>query len=250
MTEVIDSIKQNIRNLRIPHNKILFLHVKLKNMKKVTGCSYDNCTELLLEALNYFHPVAILVPSFSYSFTKSGIYSRLFSKSEVGKFSEIIRLNYAKHRTLDPVFSVMDTSDLLQKIDDTGYKNAFDKGCVFEYLHNEDAVIINFDIKTMVSTQVHYIEKVNHVPYRYSKKFNGVIYHDDNTYEEITYISYVRDLQENLLLNWLKIEEYLLEQEVIQKTIVNGLKISWFTAQDMMQSISTVLYEEPYFLVS
>jgi aminoglycoside N3'-acetyltransferase len=101
--------------LKIPKQRILFLHVRLRNIHRVTGQSYLNLTQDFLKQLWLFEPKTILIPSYTFSFMRSGLFHRLFSKSEVGRFSEEVRQHFAQYRTPDPMFSVLDTTNYLKK---------------------------------------------------------------------------------------------------------------------------------------
>lgn len=244
-------IQEAIAALQIPENCILVLHVRLKKIHELTGLSYDKCAELLINEFQRYKPKTILVPTFTYSFTKSGLFHRLFSKSETGRFSEEVRQYFPRHRTRDPLFSVADTSGYLQeKTDSIDFTTAFGRGCLWEYLHEQDAVIVNVGIESMVSTQVHYIEKVYQVPYRKDIHVSGVVYTDNVSFQTVDYTFFARDLKENRLLNWPKIESCLIETKVLLQREILGLKISWVSCGAMMSSLSGCIAGDPYFLVS
>jgi len=140
-----------LNGLDIPSNKILFPHVRLKRIKQkdnILNLEYEALTRLLLDSFtDVFQPKTILVPTFTYSFTNNGVYHRNFSKSEVGRFSEEVRRKFATYRTPDPVFNVVDTTDHLAELDGLDYTTAFGSNTLYEYLDDQDAVIINFDIR-------------------------------------------------------------------------------------------------------
>ena len=47
----------------------------------------------------------IIIPTFTYSFTRTRKFDVLKSKSEIGNFSENYRLIYPRNRTSHPIFS-------------------------------------------------------------------------------------------------------------------------------------------------
>jgi len=243
-----------LSGLDIPSNKILFPHVRLKGLKQkndILNLEYEALTQLLLDSFtDVFQPKTILVPTFTYSFTNSGIYHRNFSKSEVGRFSEEVRRKFATYRTPDPVFNVVDTTDHLVKLDGLDYTTAFGINTLYEYLDDQDAVIVNFDInKPIISTQLHQIEKLNDVPYRYDKQFEGIICHDENQFTEIDYTYFVRDLDRDPNWDRSKIREYLIEEGVLQVASLDGVKVTAIFAQDKRKYISKQLSDDPEFLI-
>ncbi|NLC72725.1 MAG: hypothetical protein GX684_03005 [Ruminococcaceae bacterium] len=171
---VFDLLKQ----LNIPKKRIIFLHVKLRNFKKRVNASYEILSKAIITVFeDLFNPKTILVPTFTYSFTKSGIYHRAFSKSEVGRFSEE---KFAPYRTRNPIFSVVDVHNYLSNFEnEINFNTAFDENSLFHFLDEEDCIIVNFGLEKLISTQLHYVERQMNVSYRYDKIFEGVVYHDE-----------------------------------------------------------------------
>jgi len=252
--EQYNHISSILSEIDIPKNRILFIHARLKGLKektKVLDDSYEAVSKLLLDAFTKeFHPKTILVPTFTYSFTDSGIYHRVFSKSEVGRFSEEVRRKFSRYRTPDPVFNVVDTSDHLVKKDAIDYTNAFGSGTLYDYLDEENAMIINFDLpKPIISTQLHHIEKINDVPYRFDKTFEGIVYNDEGDYHEITYDYFVRDLDIDPKWDREKIRRKLIDDGALQVTEKNGIEVTCVSAQEKREIISEEIKKDPEFLI-
>jgi len=74
----------NILNgLEIPKGEILFLLVKIKHIS--TKLLYSDISKNIINLLNkYYAPKTILVPTFTYFFTKTGIFNKLNTPSGVG----------------------------------------------------------------------------------------------------------------------------------------------------------------------
>lgn len=239
------------RSVNIPKKRIIFLHCSLRNLKLLLEQSYKDISKaILISLISLFEPKTILVPAFTYSFTKTGLYHRIFSKSEVGRFSEEVRCCLANYRTPDPIFSVLDISDFLLKNEkEIDYTTAFGRNSMFDFLNEDDGIILNFNLEEIVSTQLHYAEKVNEVSYRYDKVFNGVIYYDEYNWKKIKYKYFVRDLDHNPKWNREKIENYLISTGVLQTHIKDDIKISWFSSKSMLKAINTQLKKNQFFLI-
>jgi aminoglycoside N3'-acetyltransferase len=234
----------------LPKNKILFLHARIKPLKEQTGLGYKDLANLVIEILEkLYQPKTILIPSFTYSFTKSGIYHKDYSKSEVGRFSEEAR-SIGFYRTPDPIFSVLDTNNYLAvlgaKID---YTTAFDKNSLFDHLHDEDCLIINLGLNELVSTQLHYIESKNQVSYRYNKYFGGVVYNSKAHWETINYKYYVRDLKKDPQWDRKIIKDYLIENHALQIFDKNNIELNWINAKTMSKLISIALKNDEHFML-
>lgn len=252
--EQYNYVSNILSKLRIPEDQILFIHARLKGLRQKTDIldhSYEAISKTLLDAfVKEFQPKTVLVPTFTYSFTSSGIYHRTFSKSEVGRFSEEVRQKFSTYRTPDPVFSVVDISSHLSEKDNIDYTKAFGSGTLYDYLDEEDAMIINFDLpKPIISTQLHHIEKINEVPYRFDKTFKGVIYNDENNYNEIEYDYFVRDLDRDPEWDRKKIRKKLSDEEVLQVVERDGIELTCISAQDKREIISKEVSKDPEFLI-
>jgi len=241
--------KDIFKEINIPKGRIIVVHARLSNLKELMKVDYTEAARAIIDSIyELYQPKTILVPTFTYSFTKSGIYHRLFSKSEVGRFSEEVRNIYSQYRTPDPIFSFVDTNNIIHK-NNIDYRTAFDKGSLFEFLDKEDCIVLNADLDTITQTQIHYVEKVNQVDYRYEKVFTGVVYHDQSRWEYINYKYYVRDLLLDPKMDYKKREQYLIESGDLQIFYNNDLKISWISAKTLKDAITKALKEDPHFLI-
>src|SRR5690554_999966 len=103
-------IKEIVSSLNLPMNENLFMHVKLKGIPGELG--YAEMSKVLLEEIvSQYAPKTVLIPTYTYSYAKTGIYDRVNTPSEVGRFSEEIRRMFdAEYRTMNPIFSFIDVN--------------------------------------------------------------------------------------------------------------------------------------------
>ena len=168
--------------LDLPKRKVVVVHARIKSIaQQLEGrCSYPEITGNIIHYLEEVaSPPTIMIPTYTYSYTKSRVFHRLFSRSEVGRFSEEARL-HGYHRTPDPIFSFLDTNQYFNE--KVNFNIAFGKGSIFDFLHREDAIILNIGLGDFIATQRHYIERYYNVPYRFDKLFSGVVYLNDKEY--------------------------------------------------------------------
>lgn len=194
ISESLFSIKD-----KIPKNSKIILYVRLKNLQN-NDLDYKKQSEHLLDMVRKFlSPCEIYVPTFTYSFTDTFNFDVNTTPSEVGRFSEEIRKFFLKkkYRTLDPVFSVIETENGFFK-NNKFNKNAFGKSSIWKYLNDKSHYIININLNVpIIATQLHYLEYHAKVGYRYNKCFSGKVKGWDNIQQELTYKYYVRDLKAN-----------------------------------------------------
>lgn len=244
-------IKQLIQNLNIPKNEILFVHAKLKGLNIDIG--YQEVAKQIIGYLEYYYkPKTILIPTFTYSYTKTGLYDRLNTPSEVGRFGEEARelFDYS-HRTLNPVFNVIDTHRFVLKNNlEKEYHTAFGNGSLLSGLSNEGYFILNINLDKLINTHLHLIEYENRVPYRFIKYFNGVLISEIDTSEEICFEYFVRNLDIDTAWRRDKIKDAILNERALNVIQYNGTEINYVYSQDLTKSISEKLELNPYYLIS
>jgi aminoglycoside 3-N-acetyltransferase len=246
-----DEIAKILDQLELPTRRIIVIHARIKYLSIEVGSRYSY-SEITKYVINYlceiFDPKTILIPCYTFSYTKSGIYHRLFSKSEVGRFSEEARL-LGYYRTLDPIFSFMDINYYFQN-NNVNHNIAFGKGSIFEYLQKHDAVILNIGLDDFIATQRHYVEYYFDVDYRFNKYFSGFVYCNEKEYYEVNYKYYVRYLDRPTNGNLPKITKDLLKEGVLKTYYIDGINISWLSCQPYLQFFEPKMIADPHYHIS
>jgi aminoglycoside N3'-acetyltransferase len=238
-----------LEGLGLPQGRPVMAHVRLKPLHEATGLGYAALARELLDLLHgVLAPATVLVPTFTYSFSKSGVFHRLFSRAETGRFSEEAR-RLGLARTPDPMFSVLDSRGWLagRPVD---HGTAFGPGSLWELLDREDAVVLNLGIEAMVATQVHFVEECMRVPYRMDTVMPGVAYLDEGSWAPVNYRFFARDLARNRLLDWPGIEARLARYGAWRTDEATGVKLGWTTCRILREALEPAVHENPYVLVS
>lgn len=184
---------------KIPSESKIVLYVKLKGLIHDVD-DYNIQAHNLLDMIREFlRPSEIYVPTFTYDFTKNFFFNVFDTPSEVGRFSEEIRniFNSKHYRTLDPIFSVVETEkgSFKSKIFND---NAFGPSSIWENLNHQPHYIVNINLNSPItSSELHHLEYRIKVPYRYMKNIKGVVVGWDKIKHEFDYKYYVRDLELN-----------------------------------------------------
>jgi aminoglycoside 3-N-acetyltransferase len=161
-----------LRNLGIKSNDTILVHSDLSKIN--IGFSWkDKCLKFYKYLEKYFMPNGtILVPTFTYSFCKTGKFNKVKSPSELGVFTEYFRKQKNHLRSNHPIFSFSIKGKLKNIISNNNSLSATGKGSVFEKLFYLDAKILFFGVSLIKScTFLHFVEQSVGVPYRYSKYF-------------------------------------------------------------------------------
>jgi aminoglycoside 3-N-acetyltransferase len=161
-----------LKNLEIKPNDTILIHSDLSKIN--IGFSWkEKCLKFYKYLEKYFMPNGtILVPTFTYSFCKTGKFNKIKSPSELGIFTEYFRKQKNHLRSDHPIFSFSIKGKFKNIISNKNSLSGTGKGSVFEKLFYLDAKILFFGISLIKScTFLHFIEQSVGVPYRYSKYF-------------------------------------------------------------------------------
>ncbi|MAZ43968.1 MAG: hypothetical protein CMF48_02145 [Legionellales bacterium] len=241
-----DSLKK-ISN-RISANCPIVVHVRLSGVLKDTDC-YSKQASCLLDMLRTnFKPSSIIVPTFTYSFTKTGKFEVLNTPSEVGRFSYEIQKMFVsdKRRTTDPIFSIVETEGS-GLVSDRVALSAFDKMSVWHALDSTEHYIININLDLpIIATQLHYLEYIHSVPYRYSKEFIGTVSNWESVESDIKYNYYVRNLDANPQWNRNKIYNDSIKANAI---IEDGL-VRLFKWSELKTIIASKIQSDSRYLIT
>jgi aminoglycoside 3-N-acetyltransferase len=172
----------------------LMLHSDAIIAAQMPGASVEDRLETIFQEIFAALPGGTLVvPTFSYSFTKGIDFDPAHTPSDVGMLTEYFRKRQGTVRTRQPIFSLAATGPLAQPIADSQIADCFGLGSAFDLLHEENAwlacLACGFDRITMV----HYVEQLQQVNYRYFKDFAGnIVEAGQSRPESVRY--FVRDL--------------------------------------------------------
>ncbi len=241
-------MKEYLQKLNLPKNEILFLHVRLKGLDD--NISYAALSNDIIEVLTeLYSPKTILVPTFTYSYTKQGIYNKMTSSAEVGRFSEEIRnLFDPVLRTNNPVFNVIDTKNYLKNYP-LEEESAFGEDSLMHLLHKLGHVVVNINVAEFISTYLHFLEFHYKVPYRYIKNFPGEVIFSENEKKKIDYKYYVRDLDKDTAWDREKIKMTLLEEGGLHFFDFENFNVMWSHSKEMEKILGPKLEANGNFLL-
>lgn len=241
-----------IEDANIPKNEILYIHARLKNISDhFPECSYEELTKVTLNTItDVCQPKTILIPTYTYSFTKTGVYDVIKTPSEVGRLSEETRSIYSpSKKTLNPVFNHIDTAGFFENItlDET---TAFGPGSLFEKLHTNGHIIVNLDVPKLIGTYLHYLEYAEKVPYRFDKIFKGTLIDMNRNSTQINYSYYVRKLEIDTQWRRDKIHDFIDKHHLANRIGIGGVNLQWIPSKSMDQAFLDKLIVDPCYLIT
>lgn len=235
-------IKNLVKSLKLPMNSVLFLHVRIKGIDE--ELNYTEATRQLIQEINkQYKPQTILIPTFTYSFTKTGIYDRSLTMSETGRFGEEARHLYgSEYRTLNPVFSVIDTKKLFIENPKVNYRTAFQERSLFEELSRIGYVMVNINLDHLKPMHLHFMEWKYNVPYRYIKLFKGSILNNGREIAQVDYEYHVRKLDIDTAWRRMKLENLLQTKGALINISTDEFRLMWTHSFEMDKVL------EPFFI--
>lgn len=238
-----------MQTLNLPQNQIIYLQLRLKGLYE--GTDYKSATLQLIEWLDkQFKPKTILTPVFNYSFTKTGIYDRTSSPCQVGRFGEELRLILGpEHRTMNPIFSVMDTHGFL-KGRHINENTAYGKGSLLDMLEPEGYISLNINLDDLKIFQYHVLEQQHNVDYRYIKIFEGKVSADGVQFEQVQFEYFVRNTELDTQWRREKMKQDLMQQGLLQIQQFKSCECNWIHSADLKSFISKKLQENIRYLIT
>lgn len=249
---------QKLQGLELPRDRLVVVHVRLKDLidpAELSGADqaidYAALSFELIAALKeLYSPLGILVPVFTYSFTKTGIYDRANTPSEVGRFGEEIRLAFPPaQRTMNPVFNFIDCSNVVPNVSRLEF-GAFDRQSIWAWLDEVGHICLNINVSGLFGTYVHFLEARQQVPYRYPKTFQGRVSADGSDWTDMSYEYYVRDLDRDTRWRRAKIASFFKSHDVLHDHPRGDMLLRWFDSKQMAPVLEAALRKDPEFFVT
>jgi aminoglycoside 3-N-acetyltransferase len=209
--------------LGIKDDDTLFIHSDILSFGKIVDIS-TIMPSLMYEIISLSPKGDILMPTYTYSFTKNETYDVEKTPSTVGSLTNYFRNMKETYRTLDPIFSVSVLGD--SKYLECDPRNCFGEKSVYAEILKSRGKIVMLGSKFDKSlTFLHFIEQQFGVHYRKLKKFTGKKKVDNNILEDYCYF-YVREPRDTVKINLDNLERYLSDKNLIKTVGVGRGSIS------------------------
>ncbi len=193
----------------------------------------------------------LVIPTFSYSFTKGEPFDVRNTPSAVGMVSERFRKRPGVGRTADPIFSFACKGPRSRELCALPVKECFGTESVFAALHRWNAQIIDLGCSmNRGGTFVHYVETAYGVGYRYKKTFSGTIISADGEANSRSVVYNVRDLTRRSGADLRRLQKRLADDGTSRTVRVGRSPIMSVAAQDLFDTATKMLGEEPLSLIA
>jgi aminoglycoside 3-N-acetyltransferase len=212
----------------------------------------NNRLDLLIEAIENAigRNGTLVIPTFTYSFTKGEPFDLCLTPSAVGMVSERFRTRPGVRRTPDPIFSLGCRGPRAEELCEISIQECFGPNSAFAALHRMNAHIVDLGCSlSRGGTFVHYVETMHGVDYRYKKSFSGTMIASDGHTTECSVVYNVRDLKRRSGGDLRLLEKELAQEGRSRTAQVGRSRITAMTANDLFDTAWRMLDEDPLSLI-
>ena len=193
----------------------------------------------------------ILIPTYSYSYTKKETYDMQNSESTVGYVTEALRKKNNALRTMDPLFSYIVFGNGLSG----DYYHSRDYECfgndsLVSELYKKNAMLCSISASwTRTFTELHLIERMLELKYRKNKIFYGETIDFDGGSHKTNVTFFCRDYDYNLRSGHAQLAEDLIKDEVIKTiNIEDKLQIKGVPFKDLYEYVESKVKKDYFYL--
>jgi len=239
-----------LRQVGVQAGDIVLVHCDASLAMKLTGAKQWGDALLFLK--DCFQAAlcengTLVVPTFNYDFCLGKTYDHQKTPSQVGLFTNHIRLDPRAVRSLHPIFPFAAIGKQAHALCDHVSHSSFGINSVFDRLYHADAKLLFFNVPFM-STFIHYIEQWANVDYRYLKYFTGRVRIGDREYID-TFDFYVRYLERDVETFLAPLEEQLRHSGILRRVTLDGGDIVQVPCRDVYREAFRAMEGNPYALL-
>jgi len=235
-----------IRDSGVDEGDTVFVHSDLKVFGKLCTSNKAWILGSIVQAIkeSVGHHGTLVMPTFTYSFTRGEVFDVSASKSMVGMLTEYFRKQPGVSRTCHPLFSAAiwggRRSELL-RIE----KDSFGQESIFGKIYKLAGKIVFLGASFESCTFIHYVEQMHGVPYRYLKAFRGTIRaNSEECVDECT--CFVRDLDGHVVTQLARLEDHLLRNNLMKRVPLGSGQILTIEADRLFSEGCKLLDRDIY----
>ncbi len=242
-------IVELLKKINIFSGDTIFVHSRLFSFGKLVDLKTgEELANIFIKALlEIIGPEGTLIlPTFTFSFCKTGFFDSINTESEVGLLSKVFRKNKDVVRSKHPIYSVAVWGRDREYYLNASTTTCFGEDGIFGRIHRKgDVKIVFLGIPVYSLSQLHYLEELTQVPYRYMKTFEGTV---DQQPASVDF--YVRDLDHNVQLDMKgKFVPLCEEANIVSEYNLGDSSVSLLNEGEAHELILKKMKEDPcYFL--
>ncbi len=247
------AVTDALRSIGIKPGSVVLVHPDAIVAAQFPDMTNERRLDLLIEAIDAAigGDGTLVMPAFTYSFTKEEAFDICNTPSAVGMVTERFRTQPGVLRTADPIFSFTCRGPHAQELCALPVKECFGAESVFAALHRLNAHVIDLGCSmSHGGTFVHYIETAHGVDYRYKKEFSGTIVLPSGETSECSVVYNVRDLTRRSDADLRRLQKRLADEGKLRTAEVGRSRIIAVTTNDLFDTAWKILDEDPVSLIA
>ncbi len=190
----------------------------------------------------------LVMPTFTYSFTRGENFDPAASPSTVGALTEHFRRRPGVLRSENPLFSVAAFGRLAPDFAAARVDDCFGPGSAFDLLFQNNGMIGCLGCGFDRITFTHYVEQSRQVEYRYVKHFTGsILRHGKPESAIVEYL--VRDLNRETQTDLARLKERLDDTGRLRSAAVGRVGLMVVMAKDFFDAAVELMNEDPSALI-
>lgn len=240
----LNNFISSIEHLDISED-IIIIHSRMIPFK-IRSSDVKNICEELLQFLG--KDKTIIMPAFTYSFSRKKSWHYHKSKSEAGVLTEFFRQNIAESRTIHPVHSVSifnNKYNLTHQSD-----SSFGQGSIWEFLCKNNVCNLSIGIGLHGGgTICHYPEEFNNVYYREFINLDGKVFDKNNELVKKKFKYFTRKRSLNIENSWNKCETDLIKNSILNIKFYKNIPVCTMNTKKASEFIiKKLLIDKNYLL--
>ncbi len=229
---------------------VLFLHSDAFFLAQFPGKDIADKSDFFFSFLEDFlgFEGTLVLPVFTYSFTKNETFDVENSPSSVGILTEIFRKRKGVVRSKDPIFSVSAIGKHAEEFKNASAIDSFGPESSFALLYGLNAKIACLGCSFSRITFTHFAEQKLGVKYRYPKIFKGLII--DNGITSVAEVSYfVRDTSFGTAADLTLLKSRLTERNKLKNSSIGRASLISVAVEDFIDEAALLLSVNPFGLI-
>jgi aminoglycoside 3-N-acetyltransferase len=245
-----DKIISAFKECGVSSGDTVFLHCDAFFLAQISGTSTLGKMDFFFNILDQLlsESGTLVLPTFTYSFTKGEEFNLEETPSTVGLLTEYFRNREGVKRSKDPNFSIACSGRYMEQFINAPYYDTFGPDSIFGLLHRQNAHIICLGCSLDRITFTHYVEEQLKVDYRYFKEFSGNVIEQSRTnLEKVNY--FVRDTSFGTVINLTLLKKTLEEKKILKKSTMGRSSLLSVSAIDFFEQAKDLLRSNKYGLI-
>jgi aminoglycoside N3'-acetyltransferase len=193
----------------------------------------------------------VLMPSFAWDFPKTRYCDLRKMQSKMGVLTECFRKMQGVIRSVHPMYSFCgkgNRSDYFIDSDNPEY-HPFKRQSVMGKMYDNDVKMVFVGTDIRHCTFIVYCEYHNGIEYRFEKPFFGKVIGQSGKYYEGEFYHFCRPQSEEVIEDYLKIKDKLIEDGVWKVSRVGCGEVCSIRARELFDKIQQYLVEDPWILL-